>query len=163
MASHPVIERYVADLSTGYFPTARRSRTAVLMRSATACSKGSDAHRVATDDPALAARRAVDEHGPADLIASAYAPSRCDGPNPASPACSPWASSRPWPSSGTRRCRPGPPSHGIPTARRPCTRRHSDRHWCLPRPSRASTAALLGTGRLPATFGDHLLGYRIAI
>ena len=72
MAGHPVIERYVADLSVR-LPGPRRWRAAVLDEIRDSLLDGMDAHSDATHDAAAAARRAVQEHGPVDRIAGAYA------------------------------------------------------------------------------------------
>jgi len=74
MACHPIIERYIADLSARLTAGPRRWRTAVLDEIRDSLMEGMDAHAATTGDPAVAARHAVQEHGPADQIASAYAP-----------------------------------------------------------------------------------------
>lgn len=73
MACHPLIERYVADLSVR-LSGPRRWRAGVLDEVRDSLLEGMDAHRDATDGPAAAAALAVAEHGPADQVARAYAP-----------------------------------------------------------------------------------------
>jgi hypothetical protein len=73
MTCHPVIERYVADLSAR-LPGPRRWRAGVLDEIRDSLIEGMAAHSVAAHDAAAAALQAVGEHGPVDQVASAYAP-----------------------------------------------------------------------------------------
>jgi hypothetical protein len=120
-----------------------------------------DAHLAATPDPALAARRAVEEHGPSDQIADAYAPELAAA----------------W----TRRTgrlalgiipamalvwnvalRIGPPSAWHPSG----TGLHIAAALIASGVGLTvvcATATLLGTGRLVRTFGEHLRTLRFAI
>lgn len=160
MACHPVIERYVADLSAR-LPGPRRWRAAVLDEIRDSLLEGMDAHRDATGDPAAAARHAVAEHGPPDHVARAYAPELAAawvrragllalGIIPAMAIV--WNAA----------LRAGPPSQWHPSG----TGLHLAATViaigvCLT--LTCSTAAILGTGRLARTAGDHLLGFRSAI
>jgi hypothetical protein len=160
MACHPVIERYIADLSAR-LPGPRRWRAGVLDEVRDSLLEGMDAHRDATGDPAAAALRAVAEHGPADQVARAYAPELAAawvrrvgllalGIIPAMAIV--WNVA----------LRAGPPSQWHPSG----TGLHLAATViasgvCLT--LICSTAALLGTGRLARTVGDHLLAFRFAI
>lgn len=160
MACHPVIERYLADLSVR-LPGPRRWRAGVLDEIRDCLLEGMDAHSHATDDPAAAALRAVAEHGPAGQVASAYAPELgaawvrragrlALGIIPALAIV--------W----NLALRAGPPSRWHPSG----TGLHLAATLiasgvCLTLV--CSTAALLGTGRLVAAIGDHLPAFRFAI
>ena len=160
MACHPMIERYVADLSAR-LPGPRRWRAGVLDEVRDSLLEGMRAHSGAAGDPAAAALRAVAEHGPADQVARAYAPELAAA----------------W----TRRAgrlvlgiipataivwnvalRMGPPSRWHPSGtglHLAATLIASGVGLTL----LCSTAALLGTGRLARTAGDHLPAFRSAI
>jgi hypothetical protein len=160
MACHPVIERYVADLSMR-LPGPRRWRAGVLDEIRDSLLEGMDAHSGATADPAAAALHAVAEHGPPGQVASAYAPELAVV----------------WVRRASRLAlgiipvmaivwnvalRAGPPSQWQPSG----TGLHLAATViasgvCLT--LICSTAALLGTGRLVRTVGDHLLAFRFAI
>jgi hypothetical protein len=73
MACHPVIERYLADLSVR-LAGPRRWRAGVLDEIRDSLLEGMDAHSRATDDQTAAARHAVAEHGPVSQVTKAYAP-----------------------------------------------------------------------------------------
>ena len=160
MACHPVIERYIADLSAR-LPGPRRWRAAVLDEVRDSLLEGMDAHSGATAGPAAAALRAVAEHGPADQVASAYAPEVAVA----------WgrragllalgivpAMAITW----NLALRAGPPSQwhpagtGLHLAATVIAGGVGLTFIC-------STAALLGTGRLAAAIGDHLPAFRSAI
>jgi hypothetical protein len=160
MACHPVIERYISDLSAR-LPGPRRWRAAVLDEIRDSLLEGMHAHSHAADDPAAAALRAVAEHGPADQVASAYAPELAAA----------WtrragllalgiipAMATVW----NLALRAGPPSHWQPSG----TGLHLAAAViasgvCLT--LMCSTAALLGTGRLARTAGGPLPASRAAI
>jgi hypothetical protein len=160
MACHPVIERYLTDLSAR-LPGPRRWRAAVLDEVRDSLLEGMDAHSHAADNPAAAALRAVAEHGPAGQVARAYAPELAAawvrragllalGIIPAMAIV--------W----NLALRAGPPSHWQPSG----TGLHLAATViasgvCLT--LICSTAALLGTGRLARTIGDHLPAFRSAI
>ena len=155
-----MIERYVADLSAR-LPGPRRWRAAVLDEVRDSLLEGMRAHSGAVGDPAAAALRAVAEHGPADQVAAAYAPELAAA----------------W----TRRAgrlalgiipamaivwnvalRMGPPSQWHPSG----TGLHLAGTMIASGVGLTllcSTLALLGTGRLARTAGDHLLAFRSAI
>jgi hypothetical protein len=155
-----VIERYVADLSAR-LTGPRRWRAAVLDEVRDSLLEGMDAYGGATDDQTTAALRAVAEHGPADQIARAYAPELAAawvrragllalGIIPAMAIV--WNVA----------LRVGPPSQWHPSG--------AGLHLaatviasgvCLT--LMCSIAALLGTGRLARTIGDHLRAFRFAI
>lgn len=160
MAGHPVIEHYVADLSAR-LPGPRRWRARVLDEIRDSLIEGMDTHRPTTAGPAAAAQLAVAEHGPADQIARAYAPELAVawvrragvlalGVIPAMATV--------W----NLALRVGPPSRWQPSG----TVIHlagtviaSGVFLTLI----CSAAALLGTGRLAAAAGDHLLVFRSAV
>jgi hypothetical protein len=160
MACHPVIERYITDLSVR-LPGPRRWRVAVLDEIRDSLLEGMDAHHGTTADPAAAALRAVAEHGPADQVASAYAPEVAVawgrragllalGIIPAMAII--------W----NLALRAGPPSRWQPSG--------AGLHLAATVIASGvgltlicSTAALLGTGRLAAAIGDHLPAFRSAI
>jgi hypothetical protein len=160
MACHPVIERYITDLSVR-LPGPRRWRAAVLDEVRDSLLEGMDAHSRAAGDAAAAALRAVAEHGPADQVAMAYAPELAVawvrragllalGIIPAMAAV--------W----NLALRAGPPSPWHPTG----TGLHLAATViasgvCLT--FACSAVALLGTGRLARTVGDHLPASRSAI
>lgn len=160
MACHPVIERYIADLSVR-LPGPRRWRAAVLDEVRDSLLEGMHAHRGTAGDPAAAALRAVAEHGPADQIARAYAPELAAawvrragllalGIIPAMAIV--WNAA----------LRMGPPSQWHPSGtglHLAATMIASGVGLTL----LCSTAALLGTGPLARTAGEHLLAYRSAI
>lgn len=153
MACHPVIERYVAELSAR-LPGPRRWRAGVLDEVRDSLLDGMDAYSSATVDPAAAALRAVAEHGPADQVARAYAPELAVtwmrragllalGIIPAMAIV--WNVA----------LRAGPPSQWHPSG----TGLHLAASViasgvCLT--LLCSTAALLGSGRLARTANDHL-------
>jgi hypothetical protein len=160
MACHPVIEQYVTDLSVR-LPGPRRWRAGVLDEVRDCLLEGMHAHSGATGDPAVAALRAVAEHGPADQIARAYAPELTAawvrragllalGIIPAMAIVWNVALSigppSPWHPSGT----------GLHLAATMIAGGVGLTILC-------STAALLGTGRLARTIGDHLPAFRSAI
>lgn len=160
MACHPVIERYVADLSAR-LPGPRRWRAGVLDEVRDSLLEGMNAHIGATGDPAAAALRAVTEHGAADQVARAYAPELAAawvrragllalGIIPAMAIV--WNVA----------LRVGPPSQWHPSG--------TGLHLAATAIASGvgltlicSTAALLGTGRLAAAVGDHLSAFRFAI
>jgi hypothetical protein len=72
MACHPIIERYVADLSVG-LAGPRRWRDGVLDEIRDSLLEGMDVHSDAGADQTTAASHAVAEHGPVDEITRAYA------------------------------------------------------------------------------------------
>lgn len=160
MACHPVIERYITDLSVR-LPGPRRWRAAVLDEVRDSLLEGMDAHSGATADPAAAALHAVAEHGPADQVARAYAPEVAVawgrragllalGIIPAMAIA--------W----NLALRAGPPSHWQPSGtglHLAATVIASGVGLTL----MCSTAALLGTGRLAAAIGDHLPAFRFAV
>jgi hypothetical protein len=160
MASHPVIERYVDDLSVR-LPGPRRWRSAVLDEIRDSLLDGMDAHSDATDDAELAALRAVQEHGPVDRIASAYAPELAAALTRRTGllalAIIP-AMAIMW----NVALRIGPPSPWHPSG----TGLHVAETLiaggvCLTLV--CSTAVLLGTGRLARTIGDHPPAFRCAV
>lgn len=159
MACHPVIERYVADLSAR-LPGPRRWRAGVLDEVRDSLLEGMHAHSGATGDQAAAALRAVAEHGPADQIARAYAPELAAA----------WVRRAALLALGiipamaivwNVALRVGPPSQWHPSG--------PGLHLaaaviaggvCLT--LICSIAALLGTGRLARTIGEHPLAFRSA-
>jgi hypothetical protein len=160
MACHPVIERYLTDLSAR-LPGPRHWRARVLDEIRDSLLEGMDAHRGATGDPSAAALRAVAEHGPPGQVARAYAPELAAawvrragllalGVIPAMAIV--WNAA----------LRAGPPSHWQPAG----TGLHLAAALiasgvCIT--LICATAALIGTGRLVAAIGDHLLAFRSAI
>jgi hypothetical protein len=160
MAGHPVIERYVADLSVR-LPGPRRWRAVVLDEVRDSLLEGMDAHREAAGGPAAAALCAVAEHGPADQVARAYAPELAVA----------WVRRAGLVAVGiipamaivwNLALRVGPPSPWHPSGiglRLAATVIAGG--VCLTLVS--SSAALLGTRRLAGTIGGHLLVFRSAI
>jgi hypothetical protein len=73
VACHPVIERYIAEVSVR-LPGPRHWRAEVLDEIRDSLLEGMDAHSDGTGDLMAAAQRAVAEHGPVDQISGAYAP-----------------------------------------------------------------------------------------
>jgi hypothetical protein len=160
VACHPVIERYIADLSV-LLPGPRRWRAGVLDEVRDCLLEGMDAHGGAVHEPEAAALQAVADHGPAGQVATAYAPelaaawARRGGLLTLSiiPAMAiVWNVA----------LRVGPSSHWQPSG--------IGLHFaatmiacgvCLTVLS--STAALLGTGRLARVVGDRVLAFRISI
>jgi hypothetical protein len=160
MACHPVIERYITDVSAR-LPGPRRWRAAVLDEIRDSLLEGMDAHYRATADPAAAALHAVAEHGAADQVASAYAPEVAVA----------WGRRAGLLSLGivpamaivwNLALRAGPPSQwqpsgvGLHLAATVIASGVGLTFLC-------STAVLLGTGRLSAAIGDHLPAFRSAI
>jgi hypothetical protein len=160
MASHPVIERYIAELSVR-LPGPRRWRVAVLDEMRDSLLEGIHAHSDTEHDPAVAAVHAIADHGPVAQVAGAYAPELAVA----------------W----TRRAsllalavvpamaivwnvalRVGPPSHWHPSG----TGLHIAATMIaggVGLTLTCSTATLLGTGRLARTIGDHLRAARVAV
>jgi hypothetical protein len=160
MACHPVIEHYVEDISVR-LPGPRRWRAAVLDEIRDSLLEGMNAHREATDDPAVAALHAVQEHGPPEQIASAYAPelaAACArrtgllalGLIP--PLAIVW--------NVALRVGPPPPWHHFNTGLQVAAILIASGVGLT---LVCSTAALLGTGRLLAFAGERLLAVRSAI
>jgi len=160
MASHPVIERYIAELSVR-LPGPRRWRVAILDEIRDSLLEGIDAHNDPEHDPAVAARHAIADHGPVDQVVTAYAPELAVA----------------W----TRRAsllalalvpamaivwnvalRVGPPSHWHPSGiglHIAATMIAGGVALTLA----CSTATLLGTGRLARTLGEHLRAVCVAV
>jgi hypothetical protein len=73
MASNPIIEQYVADLSV-MLPGPKRWRVGVLDEVRDSLLEGSHTHDGTEHDRAVAALHAIEEHGSIDVVARAYAP-----------------------------------------------------------------------------------------